>query len=48
MKVIYGKRLKYIEQKRFHINEEELLAQQIRERENEGWLKGKVTFELVL
>ncbi len=41
MKELCGDRLRYIDQKRFRINPGELLADQKRERENEGWLKGK-------
>ena len=41
MKELCGDRLHYIEQKRFRIKPGELLADQKRERENEGWLKGK-------
>lgn len=35
-----GDRLYYTEQKRFRINPGELLANQKRERENDGWMKG--------
>ena len=41
MKELCGDRLHYIDQKRFRINPGELLAYQKKERENEGWLKGK-------
>ena len=41
MKEICGDRLRYIDQKRFRINPGELLSDQKKERENEGWLKGK-------
>lgn len=36
-----GDRLCYIDQKRFRINPNELLADQKKDRENDGWLKGK-------
>lgn len=41
MKGLCGDRLHYIDQKRFRIRPGELLADQAKERENEGWLKGK-------
>ena len=41
MKELCGDRLRYIDQKRFRINPGELLSDQKKERENEGWLKGK-------
>lgn len=40
MKELCGDRLHYINQKRFKIQPGELLADQVKERENEGWLKG--------
>ncbi len=40
MKELCGERLHYINQKRFRIQPGELLANQVKERENEGWLKG--------
>ena len=40
MKELCGDRLHYINQKRFKIKPGELLADQAKERENEGWLKG--------
>ncbi|MBR3834111.1 MAG: hypothetical protein IKJ73_07315 [Lachnospiraceae bacterium] len=41
MKQLCGDKLTYIDQKRFKIKAGELLADQAKERENEGWLKGK-------
>ena len=41
MKRLCGDRLHYIDQKRFRIRPGERLADQEKERENEGWLKGK-------
>lgn len=40
MKELCGNRLHYINQKRFKIRPGELLADQVKERENEGWLRG--------
>ena len=41
MKKLCGDRLHFIDQKRFRIQPGEVLARQAKERENEGWLKGK-------
>lgn len=41
MKELCGERLCYIDQKRFRLNRGELLSSQKKEREQEGWLKGK-------
>lgn len=41
MKELCGDKLSYIEYKRFRIKPNELLADQKKEREHEGWLRGK-------
>ncbi len=41
MQELCGEKITYIDQKRFRINPGELLADQKKDRENEGWLKGK-------
>ena len=41
MKELCGDRLHFIDQKRFRVNPGEMLSDQKKERDNEGWLKGK-------